>query len=50
MPRRTDVQSILILGSGSIVIGQAAELDHSAVPCAKRDIARFRGGIHRIRT
>jgi hypothetical protein len=27
MPKRTDLQSILILGSGPIVIGQAAELD-----------------------
>jgi hypothetical protein len=27
MPERTDLQSILILGSGSIVIGQAAEFD-----------------------
>jgi hypothetical protein len=25
MPKRTDLQSILILGSGPIVIGQAAE-------------------------
>ena len=34
MPKRTDLQSILILGSGPIVIGQAAEFD-SAVrrPC-----------------
>jgi hypothetical protein len=29
MPRRTDLQSILILGSGPIVIGQAAEFDYS---------------------
>jgi hypothetical protein len=29
MPKRTDLQSILILGSGPIVIGQAAELDYS---------------------
>jgi hypothetical protein len=29
MPKRTDLQSILILGSGPIVIGQAAELDDS---------------------
>jgi hypothetical protein len=27
MPKRTDLQSILILGSGPIVIGQAAEFD-----------------------
>jgi carbamoyl-phosphate synthase large subunit len=29
MPKRTDLQSILILGSGPIVIGQAAEFDDS---------------------
>jgi hypothetical protein len=28
MPKRTDLQSILILGSGPIVIGQAAEFQH----------------------
>src|SRR5947199_1579960 len=29
MPRRTDLRSILILGSGPIVIGQACEFDYS---------------------
>ncbi|MEX2581904.1 MAG: carbamoyl-phosphate synthase large subunit [Gemmatimonadota bacterium] len=29
MPKRTDLESILILGSGPIVIGQAAEFDYS---------------------
>jgi carbamoyl-phosphate synthase large subunit len=28
MPKRTDLQSILILGSGPLVIGQAAEFDY----------------------
>jgi carbamoyl-phosphate synthase large subunit len=28
MPKRTGLQSILILGSGPIVIGQAAEFGH----------------------
>ncbi|HBX79487.1 MAG TPA: hypothetical protein DEG43_17745, partial [Acidimicrobiaceae bacterium] len=27
MPRRTDISSILIIGSGPIVIGQACEFD-----------------------
>jgi carbamoyl-phosphate synthase large subunit len=31
MPRRTALQSILILGSGPIVIGQAAEFDYSGM-------------------
>jgi carbamoyl-phosphate synthase large subunit len=29
MPRRTDINSILILGAGPIVIGQACEFDYS---------------------
>ena len=29
MPQRTDIQSILILGAGPIVIGQACEFDYS---------------------
>jgi carbamoyl-phosphate synthase large subunit len=29
MPKRTDVESILILGTGPIVIGQPAEFDYS---------------------
>src|SRR3989440_11590890 len=29
MPKRTDLESILIIGSGPIVIGQACEFDYS---------------------
>ena len=29
MPKRTDIESILILGAGPIVIGQACEFDYS---------------------
>ena len=35
MPRRDDIQQILILGSGPIVIGQAAEFDYSGVQACK---------------
>jgi carbamoyl-phosphate synthase large subunit len=35
MPRRTDLQSILILGSGPIVIGQACEFDYSGAQACK---------------
>ena len=31
MPRRDDIQKILLIGSGPIVIGQAAEFDYSGV-------------------
>ncbi|HIF38385.1 MAG TPA: carbamoyl-phosphate synthase large subunit [Gemmatimonadetes bacterium] len=40
MPRRTDLDSILILGSGPIIIGQACEFDYSgtqAVRALKED-------------
>jgi carbamoyl-phosphate synthase large subunit len=35
MPRRTDIHTILIIGSGPIVIGQAAEFDYSGAQACK---------------
>ena len=35
MPRRNDLHKIMILGSGPIVIGQAAEFDYSGVQACK---------------
>ncbi|MFP4080684.1 MAG: carbamoyl phosphate synthase large subunit, partial [Ectothiorhodospira sp.] len=35
MPKRTDLQSILILGAGPIVIGQACEFDYSGAQACK---------------
>ncbi len=35
MPRRTDIHRILLIGSGPIVIGQAAEFDYSGTQAAK---------------
>ncbi|HLV27382.1 MAG TPA: carbamoyl-phosphate synthase large subunit [Gemmatimonadales bacterium] len=35
MPRRTDINRILLIGSGPIVIGQAAEFDYSGTQAAK---------------
>jgi carbamoyl-phosphate synthase large subunit len=35
MPRRDDIRKILILGSGPIVIGQAAEFDYSGTQACK---------------
>ena len=35
MPKRTDLQSILIIGAGPIVIGQACEFDYSGVQACK---------------
>ncbi len=35
MPKRTDIQSILILGAGPIVIGQACEFDYSGTQAVR---------------
>src|SRR5829696_2217594 len=35
MPRRHDIQKILVLGSGPIIIGQAAEFDYSGAQACK---------------
>src|SRR5579875_3217365 len=35
MPRRTDIHKILLLGSGPIVIGQAAEFDYSGTQACR---------------
>src|SRR3954462_15292022 len=35
VPRRDDIEKILLIGSGPIVIGQAAEFDYSGVQACK---------------
>ncbi len=35
MPRRTDIESILIIGAGPIIIGQACEFDYSGTQACK---------------
>ena len=35
MPKRTDIHSILIIGSGPIVIGQACEFDYSGTQACR---------------
>lgn len=35
MPKRTDIQSILVLGAGPIVIGQAGEFDYSGTQAVR---------------
>ena len=35
MPRRTDINSVLVIGSGPIVIGQACEFDYSGTQACK---------------
>ena len=35
MPKRTDLQHVMVIGSGPIVIGQACEFDYSGVQAVK---------------
>jgi len=35
MPKRTDIKTILVLGSGPIVIGQGCEFDYSGTQACK---------------
>ena len=35
MPRRDDIQKILLIGSGPIIIGQACEFDYSGTQACK---------------
>ncbi len=35
MPKREDIQTILIIGSGPIIIGQACEFDYSGTQACK---------------
>ena len=35
MPKRTDIKSILIIGAGPIVIGQACEFDYSGTQACR---------------
>src|SRR3989338_5418784 len=35
MPKRTDIKKILVIGSGPIIIGQAAEFDYSGTQACK---------------
>jgi len=36
MPRRKDISSILIIGAGPIIIGQACEFDYSVITLEPR--------------
>jgi carbamoyl-phosphate synthase large subunit len=35
MPKRTDIKTILLIGSGPIIIGQACEFDYSGTQACK---------------
>ena len=36
MPRIKDIKKVLVIGSGPIIIGQAAEFDYAGLPFVKR--------------
>ena len=38
MPKRTDLKTILIIGAGPIVIGQACEFDYSGAQACKAQL------------
>jgi len=35
MPKRTDIKSVLVIGAGPIIIGQACEFDYSGAQACK---------------
>ncbi len=35
MPKRTDINTVLIIGAGPIIIGQACEFDYSGTQACK---------------
>ena len=35
MPKRSDIESVLIIGAGPIIIGQACEFDYSGTQACK---------------
>ena len=44
MPKRTDIKKIMVIGSGPIIIGQAAEFDYAGTQAClalKKDTALF---------
>ena len=43
MPKRQDIQTILIIGAGPIVIGQACEFDYSGVQACRARVPRGTG-------
>ena len=43
MPKRTDISTILIIGAGPIIIGQACEFDYSGTQACKTLRAEGRG-------
>ena len=47
MPKRTDIEKILIIGSGPIIISQACEFDYSGTQ-AGAFVAALKAGVEKI--
>jgi len=47
MPKRTDIRSIMIIGAGPIIIGQACEFDYSGAQACKAHLYRTDHAGHR---
>ena len=45
MPKRTDISSILVIGAGPIVIGQACEFDCSGTQAIREEGYRVRQSV-----
>ena len=39
MPKREDVNTVLVIGSGPIIIGQACEFDYSGTQACKASVS-----------
>ena len=50
MPRRDDLETILVIGSGPIVIGQACEFDYSGSQACRVSRQRDTGSCSPTRT
>ena len=51
MPKRTDLSTILIIGAGPIIIGQACEFDYSGTQaCKALQVRRATASSSSIRT
>ena len=50
MPRRNDLKTIMVLGSGPIKIGQAAEFDFSGSQAVRATRGRLRGNTSQFQS
>ena len=46
MPKRTDINRILVIGSGPIIIGQAAEFDYAGTQACQSLHEGFPGTVY----